>query len=85
MHIFMQRVKSEGNLEQAPTVTTEARSQSCPAKQGRLTVGGVAAKLSISSCVTQTLPVVWSFENPQTQLGEVWKDRKVVSKKAEWE
>lgn len=48
----------EGNLERASTVTTEARSHQRPANQGRLTVGGVAAKVSISSCVTQTFPVV---------------------------
>ncbi len=48
----------KGNLERASTVITEAKSHQCPANQWRLTVGGVAAKLSISSCVTQTFPVV---------------------------
>lgn len=37
---------------------SDARSHQCPGNQIKLTVGGVAAKLSISSCVTQTLPVV---------------------------
>lgn len=61
INIYTQLVMSgcpEGNLERASSVTTDARSHQCPANQRRLTVGGVAAKLSISSCVTQTFPVV---------------------------
>lgn len=68
----------EGNLERASTVTTEARSRQCPANQGRLTVGGVAAKLSISSCVTQTFPVVWPCDTPQSQVREVRKGGRVM-------
>ena len=76
----------EGNLERASTVTTEARSHQRPANQGRLTVGGVAAKVSISSCVTQTFPVVWSCDTPQSQVREVCEEGRAMKdgKRAGW-
>lgn len=42
-----------------PAAWSETSAQTCEASAppGGLTVGGVAAKLSISSCVSQTFPV----------------------------
>lgn len=50
--------KIQGNLKAAQLFTSEPGSSLHLANQHRLTVVGVAAKLSISSCVTQTFPVV---------------------------
>lgn len=64
---FMQGKTSNprGNLEPAQLFTTQPGSCLQLANQHRLTVVGVAAKLSISSCVSQTFPVVWSCDTPK--------------------
>lgn len=69
------------------SLETRRSPQKRPANQGRLTVGGVAAKLSISSWVTQTFPVVWSCDTPQSQVREVCEEGRVMKEdreRVEW-